>query len=205
MCLSKQSIREGTHLEFFFVVLMCFIHWGSLLIKLMHSIISRLILHSSQGDICIDLIFVGEENESHMFIWFCLKENNGKYKNIWKGDNGGLSYYLETDVRGSKMHASKLLQTFTTAVVPVSRDFYLQNPWNVLFVSSVISFEFQLINITVILKMCNKLIFGLAFPCLLSFLPLIGLFLNGGRTDIIEKHTKTTLDISTTDSKNNSN
>ena len=138
MCLSKQSIREGTHLEFFYVVLMCFIHWGSLLIKLMHSIISRLILHSSQGDIRIDLIFVGEENESHMFIWFCLKENNGKYKNskyknIWKGDNGGLSYYLETDVRGSKMHASKLVQTFTTAVVPVSRNFYLQNPWNVLF------------------------------------------------------------------------
>lgn len=41
-----------------------------------------------------------------MFIWFLFKRvfpgkyKKSKYKSTLKSDNGGLSYYLETDVRG---------------------------------------------------------------------------------------------------------
>lgn len=53
--------------------------------------------------------------------------------------------------------------------------------------------------------MCNKLIFGLAFHCLLSFLPLTVVLSLWGRMDVIEKQNKTPLDLSNTDCKNNGN
>lgn len=45
------------------------------------------------------------------------------------------------------------------------------------------------------MKMCNKLIFGLAFLCLLSFLPLTMGYFFMGRMDMVEKHNKNLLDL----------